>query len=201
MGAGWIISCCNNYQSLVGSRSSLWYFEPGCEVTSSYKVRSVLFCVLFLVCRRNCGFIVVFRSVLVVFPSCPTGGPAEGNADQLPVSGGGFRGFIETGAELIKGQRPSRGVGREVWKWKERPREVKSRDRKRGSRRLPCSPAWWGANWGNTPGRLFFTAGGDPLKSPSLHSYMEKTPATVNKRQTWEALIFTFQTPDHGPSS
>lgn len=51
------------------------------------------------------------------------------------------------------------------------------------------------------PRPFVFYSQGDPLKSPSLHSYMEKTPATVNKRHTWEALIFTFQTPDHGPSS
>lgn len=53
--------------------------------------------------------------VFSCYPSCfyPTGGPAEGNADQLPVSRGWFcTGFIKTTAELIKGYIPVKG-GRE----------------------------------------------------------------------------------------
>lgn len=49
----------------------------------------------------------------------PTGGSAEGDADQLPVSGGGF--YFLHGAELIKGADGEvMGAG---WKWKELARD------------------------------------------------------------------------------
>lgn len=61
------------------------WFCKNCETCQSVQKRLVLFC-------RNRNFqssIVVFFRPTIVFLTVPTGGPAEGDADQLPVPGGG----------------------------------------------------------------------------------------------------------------
>lgn len=47
------------------------------------------------------------------FLFCSTGGPAEGNADQLPDAGGESLDSTQNAAELIKGSGPGPGRGRE----------------------------------------------------------------------------------------
>lgn len=70
-----------------------------------------------------------FHCRIVVF--VPTGGPAEGDADQLPVFGGGF--FFKLypdQLELVK--EPDVLIGGWGWSVVERPTEVRSREQEEG---------------------------------------------------------------------
>lgn len=124
-----------------------------------------------------------------------TGGPAEGNADQLPVSGGRLHsGFIKTTTELIKKLHPSGGVG-EWGKWKRTTSKGRDQRQEEG---IPSPSLQMRSGIEGTPLPFVFYSQGELLKSPNLRSHMVETLHTVNKRHSWEVFIFAFQTRDHG---
>lgn len=72
---------------LMWEQDGIILFCKNCETCQSVQKRFVLFC--FVATETSKVPLLCFFRPTIVFLTVPTGGPAEGDADQLPVPGGG----------------------------------------------------------------------------------------------------------------